>query len=56
MDTILLGNLERIWKKSGFSFLLSDTWNDDPELLRKYGDVMVGSFTFKFDSDFNVCL
>ncbi|XP_067935686.1 uncharacterized protein [Watersipora subatra] len=52
MVTIGLPQYRNSWLSQGFSFIFSDTWNDDPELLDKYGEIVKGSFSFKFNADF----
>jgi len=54
MDTVMKPAFKTAWLKMKVSFLLSDTWNDDPALLESYGDIMRGSFSFNFNSDFKV--
>ena len=54
MDVIKGGSYKPLWLNKGFSLILSDTWNDDPELLELYGEIVKGSFSFKFNADFAV--
>ena len=54
MSVINGDSYKTLWSSKGFSLILSDTWNDDPELLQLYGDIVKGSFSFKFNADFAV--
>ena len=54
MSFIKEDSYKTLWLSKGFSLILSDTWNDDPELLESYGDIIKGSFSFKFNADFAV--
>ena len=54
MSFIKEDSYKTLWLSKGFSLILSDTWNDDPELLQSYGDIVKGSFSFKFNADFAV--
>ena len=54
MSIINGDSYKTLWLSKGFSLILSDTWNDDPELLQLYGDIVKGSFSFKFNADFAV--
>lgn len=57
MDEIMSDEVKSNWERLGISFIFSDTWGTDPELLRRYGSIVKGSFTFNIDTDFNVsCL
>lgn len=42
------------WLREGFVFIFSDTWNNDADKLEKYGDIVKGSFSFQFNTDFKV--
>ena len=51
--------LKALWttRDPEFTFILSDTWNDNKDLLHKYGHLVKGSFSFSFSlGDFKVCL
>lgn len=45
--------LRAVWlaRHPGFTFIHSDTWNNDEEKLQKYGELVKGSFTFGFNTD-----
>lgn len=54
MNTISKSENRNTWLSQGFSFIFSDTWNNDNELLEMFGPIVRGSFSFKFNSDFKV--
>ena len=43
------------WKESGSFFMFAEGVEDRPELLEKYGDLLVGSISFKINQTFQVC-
>ena len=42
------------WKESGSFFMFAEGVEDRPELLEKYGDLLVGSISFKINQTFQV--
>lgn len=54
MDAINSTEYRSLWISRGYSLILSDTWNDNKELLRNYGEIVKGSFSFKANAGFQV--
>ena len=48
--------LKALWlaRQPAFTLILSDTWNNDEEKLEKYGELVKGSFTFGYNTEFEV--
>ncbi|XP_067935976.1 uncharacterized protein [Watersipora subatra] len=52
MEAISSNTYKTLWLNRGYSFVLSDTWGDNKEYLKKYGDIVQGSFSFKINVHF----
>ena len=42
-------DLKRWWKSSQSFFIFAEGWDDRPELLREYGELLLGSISFKLN-------
>ena len=48
-------DLKRWWKSSQSFFIFAEGWDDRPELLREYGELLLGSISFKLNVTLQVC-
>lgn len=48
--------LSEWWRGSGSFFMFAEGWDDRPELLDEYGDLFIGSISFKINATFEVIM